>query len=139
MSASETKFEGEQAVTGGELVKFTEKGTKVEGVLINYEQKQTAKGIGNVYEVRTKTGVAAFFAPSLLHKALKLVPIGNIVSITFLETTKTNAGNPLHHFDVKQAPATPANLKIIGVEIMESVTPVEPDAGDDISDDDLPA
>lgn len=139
MSTAERPFEGESAVTGGELVKFTEKGQKVEGVLINYEQKQTAKGIGNVYEVRTKTGVAAFFAPSLLHKALKLVPIGNIVRITFLETTKTNAGNPLHHFDVKQAPASEANLKMLGIDIMESVTPTAPDAGDDISDDDLPA
>lgn len=131
------KVDGYQEVTGGELVKFTEKGTTVEGVLINYEKKNTAKGIGNVYEVRTKNGVSAFFAPSLLHKALKLVPLGNIVRIEFLETTKTNAGNPLHHFEVKQAQPTAANLKVLGIDVLEKVETGE-DEGDEISDEDLP-
>ncbi len=105
-------------VLDGELTKFENEGTTVEGVLQSYkEQRDTGKGLGHVYEVKTKNGVAAFFAPSLLHKKLSGIAIGNIVKITYLNTTKTANGNTLKHFDVKFAPANEANLKAIGMDM----------------------
>lgn len=105
-------------VMDGELTKFEQEGTKVEGQLQSYkEQPNTGKGIGHVYEVKTKDGVSAFFAPSLLHKKLSGVPMNSIVKIVYVKQTKTANGNTLKHFDVKYAPATEANLKAVGLEM----------------------
>lgn len=109
-------------VVGGELTKWEEDGKAaigktVEGILINYEKKATSKGDGHLYEIRTSTGVVAFFAPMLLHKKLQNVPVGSIVLIKLTEESKTNSGNMIKHFDVRFAAATKANLAAIGVEI----------------------
>lgn len=111
-----------EEVVDGELTKFEQEGMTIEGVLQSYKEQNTSKGIGNVYEVKTKNGVAAFFAPSLLHKKLSGIAKGSIVKITYLNTSKTAGGNTLKHFDVKFAPATEANLKAIGIEMFKDVT-----------------
>jgi len=93
--------DGYNTVVDGELLKWEKEGVAVEGLLQRYTQKpDTGKGVGHVYEVKTKNGVAAFFAPQLLQKKLENLPIGSIVKITFTNTTKTAVGNPLKHFDV---------------------------------------
>ena len=106
-------------VETGELLKWERKGTVIEGQVVNYESKQTSKGEGHVYEVRTVDGIIPFFAPSLLHKKLKNVAIGRIVKITYTDKTKTGAGNDLKHFEVLHAPANEANFKSIGLSPMD--------------------
>jgi len=108
-------------VVDGELTKFEQPGIVIEGILQSYKaQRDTGKGPGNVYEVRTKQGVAAFFAPTLLHKKLSTVAIGSIVKVTYVSQTKTANGNTLKNFDVKHAPATEDNLKALGIEILKA-------------------
>lgn len=102
-------------VKEGELQKWDEEGTKVEGILLSYESKTTGKGEGNVYEVKTAAGIVPFFAPQLLHKKLKNVPTGNVVSITYVKKTKTGTGNDLKHFEVAQGAPTAENLASVGL------------------------
>ena len=116
-------------VVDGELLKWTEIGTVVEGVLANYETKNTANGIGHVYEIRTKDGITPFFAPQLLQKKLRDIPVGQIVRVEYVKESKTQAGNTLKHFDVGHALATPEILKTLGIELM---TPVEDEPVEEI-------
>lgn len=114
----EVKFD---KVEDGELLKWETTGKKVVGILKTYREQKTAMGQGHVYEVQTKDGIIPFFAPTLLHKKLQSVAIGNIVMIEYTKKTKTGAGTDLKHFDVGVAKPTEANLKSIGVEIFEKV------------------
>ena len=108
-----------EAVQDGELYKFEKEGQIIEGLLKSYMQRpDTGKGIGNVYELKNKDGVVAFFAPTLLHKKLK-ERVGQIVKITFTKTSKTKIGNTLKEFEVLPAPATPDNLKALGISEAE--------------------
>lgn len=107
-----------ETVVGGELFKWDVEGKKIEGVLMNYtHKKDTGKGPGHVYEVKTKDGTVAFFAPFLLNKQLTDLPIPSIVDITLSEIGETKTGNTLKIFTVKHAPVTDENLKLLGVEI----------------------
>lgn len=118
-----------EKVEGGELFKFDTVGKSLEGVLINYKfQKDTGKGPGNVYEVKVKNGVQAFFAPFMLHKKLKDLMMPSIVSIEMTEVSKTKTGNDLKLFEVKTAPATEANCKALGIELVKKET-VDEDGG----------
>lgn len=117
-------------VADGELYKWTEPGQKVEGLLQSYKNQSTSKGEGHVYEVKTKEGVVAFFAPSLLHQKLQTIPTGRVVSIEYLKEEKTNTGNTIKRFNVGHAEATEANLKVLGIEVFEKV--------EDSADDGLP-
>ena len=93
--------DGYNTVVDGELFKWETAGTSLEGILQGYSMKpDTGKGEGHVYEVLTKNGVAAFFAPFLLHKKLSGIPLGSLVKITFDSITKTAVGNPLKNFTV---------------------------------------
>lgn len=122
-----------EEVLDGELVKFDKEGMVIEGILQSYRpQRDTGKGPGHVYEVKTKRGVAAFFAPSLLHKKLAAIAIGSIVKITFTKVTKTANGNTLKNFNVQHAPASEANLKAVGIDILKTVEDTEVDDGFDI-------
>lgn len=109
----------------GELLKFEKPGTKLKGILTNYERKSTPKGEGHVYEVTTPDGVIPFFASMLLHKKLKSVPIGNCVSIVYEKETKTNTGNPLKHYKVLFGEQNAENLKAIGMEGYQSMNEVD--------------
>lgn len=110
-------------VIDGELVKFDVEGKIVEGILQAYRpQRDTGKGPGHVYEVKTKEGIAAFFAPSLLHQKLSSVAIGSVVKITYTKMTKTANGNTLKNFSVQHAPATEANLAALGISILSEVS-----------------
>jgi hypothetical protein len=114
-------------VKTGEMLKWEKPGIVVEGILESYEHKTNLpKGDGDVYEVRTKDGMIAFFAPMLLHKKLTTVPLGNIVRIEFTSLSRTNSGNDLKNFSVSFAEATPANLKSLGIEILKEVADVNP-------------
>lgn len=120
-------------VVDGELFKFDTVGSVIEGILSSYkQQKDTGKGVGHVYEVKTKQGVAAFFAPSLLHKKLSGIQMQSIVKIVFKQVTKTGNGNTLKHFEVSHAPATEANLKMLGLNFLTEVEdePNEADGGE---------
>lgn len=109
-------------VVDGELFKWEKEGTILEGILQSYSpRKDTGKGPGHLYEVKTNKGVAAFFAPTLLHKKLAGVPIGSIVKITFTKISKTANGNTLKNFTVGHAKATEANLKSLGITILVDV------------------
>lgn len=108
-------------VEDGELLKWGQVGAKVVGLLQSYREQKTSMGMGQVYEVMTKDGIVPFFAPSLLHKKLQNVSIGDIVSIEYTKETKTNAGTKLKHFDVGHAKATDANLKALGLNVFETV------------------
>ena len=93
--------DGYNTVVDGELFKWEKPGDSVEGILQAYTAKpDTGKGEGHVYEVKTKLGVAAFFAPSLLQKKLSGIPLNSLVKITFESVSKTAVGNPLKHFNV---------------------------------------
>lgn len=129
--SNKPKLEGAETVQDGELFKFEKVGDSISGVLESYKSQNTANGVGHVYEVRTKEGVVAFFASTLLHKKLQNIQIGNIVMIEFTEVTKTNAKNDLKHFDVGHAPASEANLKQLGIEIFNKVEDEEEGGGDD--------
>lgn len=110
---------GLEVVKEGELLKWDITGTKVVGVLKSYTPRKTAMGDGHIYEVRTKDGIAPFFAPSLLHKKLSDVAIGNIVSIEYTKKTKTGAGTDLKHFEVAQGKPTVERLKALGIEMTD--------------------
>lgn len=116
-----------ETVEDGELLKWDKEGVKLEGVLLSYRTQQGPKGEGHIYEVKTKDGISPFFAPSLLHKKLQTVAIGNVVSIHFTKITKTGGGNDLKHFDVGHAAPTEANLKAVGVEMLSKVGEEEKD------------
>jgi len=119
MSTEENKDLGLDSVKDGELLKWETIGTKVVGVLKSYTPRRTAMGDGHIYEVKTKEGTVPFFATMLLHKKLRDVPIGNIVSITYVKKTKTGGGTDLKHFEVSQGKATPERLAAIGVELFD--------------------
>ncbi len=106
-------------VKDGELHKWEKVGTVVVGVLKSYQPRQTKMGVGQMYEIKTKNGTVAFFAPMLLHKKLSEVPVGNIVSIKYTEKSRTNSGTDLKHFDVSQGKPTPERLKAIGLDIVD--------------------
>ena len=108
-------------IEDGELLRWEKVGVKVVGVYISYREQNTANGIGHVYEMKTKDALVPFFAPTLLHRKLQGIATGNIVSIEFVEQTKTGAGNPLKHFDVGWVEPNEANLKAIGVELIHKV------------------
>lgn len=118
-------------VKDGELLKWDTVGTKLVGILKSYKQQRTAMGDGNVYEVQTKDGIVPFFATTLLHKKLQGINTGELVSIEYTHTTKTQAGTTLKHFKVGHTAPTEANLKAIGIEMFKDVD------GDDLSQDAL--
>lgn len=123
---------GLDKVEGGELTKWPAEQAgkiKIVGVLKSYKnQPDSGKGEGHVYEVKTKNGIQAFFAPTLLHKKLSEIAIGNIVSIAFTHVSKTSTGNPLKHFDVAHGKPTEERLKAIGLELFDETV-----GGDDSS------
>lgn len=125
---SDIKF---NKVQDGELLKWDTPGVKLVGVLNSYKEQKTAMGQGHVYEVRTKDGMVPFFAPSLLHKKLQGIAIGNIVEIEYTKKTKTGAGTDLKHFEVGFVNSSPENLRSIGIEMFEKK------ADDEISADDI--
>ena len=94
--------DGLETVVSGELTKFETPNTTVYGILKNYKVQKTPKGEGHVYEVETKNGIAAFFAPTLLQDKLKDIAIGRMVKITFLGMKKGNSGNEYKTFEVKK-------------------------------------
>lgn len=117
---SEIKYDN---VVDGELFKFDTVGVSLEGVLLSYNfRKDTGKGVGNIYEVKTKNGVAAFFAPSLLHKKLSGIPLGSVVKITYDKLSKTANGNSLKQFTVGHTAATDAVLNALGISIVPKDT-----------------
>lgn len=120
---SEVEF---NKIEDGQLLKWENVGVKLVGILQTYRPQKTAMGDGHVYEVKTKDGLVPFFAPTLLHRKLQNVAIGNIVSIEYVKKTKTGAGTDLKHYEVAFAAPTEANLKTLGLEIFDKVTdPVE--------------
>lgn len=108
-------------VQDGELFKWDKVGLKVAGILRSYRPQKTGKGDGHVYEVQTKDGTIAFFASQLLHKKLQGVPVGNVVVIEYTHDSKTGAGNTLKNFEVSQGKPSEANLKALGLELLEEV------------------
>ena len=110
-----------ETVESGALLKWENVGTKLVGILKSFQARKTNMGEGNVYEVKTKNGVIPFFAPTLLHKKLQDIAIGNIVSIEYEKKTKTQGGTDLKHFKVGFAKPTEENLKALGLEIFDSV------------------
>lgn len=123
--------DGFNKVMDGELFKWDKAGASLMGRLQAYnEKKDTGKGVGHVYEVKTKDGVAAFFAPSLLQKKLSTIPMNSIVKITFVNETKTAVGNTLKNFDVgfiKQGEAMyETKLKELGIEDFNTVADDKP-------------
>jgi len=120
---------GLEQVKDGELQKWDTIGTKVVGVLKSYTPRKTAMGEGHVYEVKTKDGTVPFFAPSLLHKKLQDIAVGNIVSIEYTKKTKTGGGTDLKHFEVLQGKPTPERLKALGIEMTDETVGGEEDGG----------
>ena len=118
-------------IEDGDLLKWETPGTELVGILKSYKEQKTVMGNGHVYEVQTKDEIVPFFAPSLLHKKLQNVGIGNLVQIKYLKKTKTAAGTDLKHFDVGFTQPTEANLKALGIEIFGNKV------GDEISADDV--
>lgn len=103
-------------VPDGELYKWENPGQIITGVLKSYKaQPDRGKGPGNVYEVLCKEGMYTFFAPSLLHKKLQNVTIGDIVQIKYESVSKTNTGNTLKNFSVGRKSATPEVLEKLGI------------------------
>ena len=115
-------------VKDGELLKWDTIGTKVVGILKSYTPRRTAMGEGHIYEVKTKEGTVPFFSTMLLHKKLRDVPIGNIVSITYTKKTKTGGGTDLKHFEVAQGKATPERIAALGIEMFDETASTMEDA-----------
>lgn len=117
--SSEIEFD---VIPDGELYKWEQAGQTVTGILKNYTaQPDRGKGPGNVYEVQTKEGLVTFFAPSLLHRKLQNVKIGDIVQVKFTAITKTNNGNTLKNFEVGRTAPTPEKLRAMGIEMFDDV------------------
>ena len=108
--------DGLSAIKDGELLKWEKEGSEVYGLLKSYRPQKTAMGEGNVYEVQTKDGLVPFFAPTLLHRKLQQVPVGQIVKIKYTKKTKTGAGTDLKHFEVANGPATAVSLAAAGLD-----------------------
>ena len=119
MSKENTNDLGLEKVKDGELLKWETVGIKLVGVLKSYTPRKTAMGEGNIYEVKTKDGTVPFFAPSLLHKKLSDIAIGNIVSIEYMKKTKTGGGTDLKHFEVSQGKPTIERLKSLGLDVTD--------------------
>jgi hypothetical protein len=102
----------------GELYEWKNpsKDIDIEGVLKSYKEQTTPKGVGNVYDVRTKNGVVPFFAPQLLHEKLQDATIGDVVQITYTKLDKTNSGNDLKLFKILRGEANEDNLKMVGLD-----------------------
>lgn len=108
-------------VLGGSLVKWDKIGTVVEGLLVRKEERpSTGMGMGHIYEIKTKAGTVAFFAPTMLHKKLDGLPVATtVVRIEYTQEGKTKTGNTLKLFTVGSAPASEENLKTLGIEIFK--------------------
>ena len=121
--------DGFNKVMDGELFKWEKEGTSIMGILQRYDERQTGKGDGHIYEVKTANGIAAFFAPSLLHKKLSSIALGSIVKITFTAVTKTSSGNTLKNFDVgfikKGEAMYDTKLKELGIDEFNAVADEE--------------
>lgn len=113
--------DGLETIATGELTKFEQPGTTVYGQLTNYRTQKTPKGDGHVYEVRTKDGISAFFAPSLLQEKLKNIPLHSIVKIVFTGLKKGNSGNEYKVFEVKHGPANEKTLAAAGITADEGL------------------
>lgn len=108
-------------VPDGELLKWDVAPKVVEGVLISKKtQRDVGKGPGHIYEVQTKNGIVAFFAPTILHQKLERLPIPTCVRVTLTEISKTKTGNTLKLFKVDNAPVEEATLKIMGIELLKN-------------------
>jgi len=107
--------DGLETVVDGELTKFEVEGTEVYGILKNYKTQSTKKGTGHVYEVKTKNGVSAFFAPQLLHEKLQGIAIGRMVKITYKGMKQSNSGNDYKLFEVKNGPVNAQTLAAAGI------------------------
>ena len=121
-----------EEIKDGELQKWDKKGIVVEGILLSYTPRQTSKGEGHVYEVKTAALILPFFAPQLLHKKLQNIPTGKIVKITYTGETQTAGGNTVKHFDVLHADPTEANLNQIGVQQMYKRVEDDKEEGEDV-------
>lgn len=113
--------DGLETVVSGELTKFETPNTVVYGILKNYKVQKTPKGEGHVYEVETKNGIAAFFAPTLLQDKLKEIEIGRMVKITYLGMKKGNSGNEYKTFEVKNGPVNTATLAAAGITLKDGL------------------
>lgn len=113
--------DGLETVVDGELTKFDNPGVVVYGILKNYKVQQTKKGVGHVYEVKTKNGVSAFFAPQLLHEKLQTIKMGRVVKITYLGIKQSNSGNDYKTFEVKNGAVTPESLAAAGIVLEEGL------------------
>lgn len=113
--------DGLETVVSGELTKFETPNTTVYGILKNYKVQKTPKGEGHVYEVETKNGIAAFFAPTLLQDKLKDIAIGRMVKITFLGMKKGNSGNEYKTFEVKNGPVNAGTLAAAGITVKDGL------------------
>lgn len=124
-----------QKVETGELLKWEEEGTTIEGILVNYEQRDTSKGVGHIYEVENKDNqIIPFFAPSDLRKKLKNIAIPSIVKVTYVKKSRTMSGNDWKEFEVFHAELNDVNLKKIGMEPMKKVE-TEPANSNSASDE----
>ncbi len=130
--AEDLKLEGAEEVTSGGIIKFETLGQKVVGILIEHKSGvKTSQGEADMYTIKTKDGEVSFFASTILHQKLEKVAIGNVVVVEYTDDKKTNSGRKLKNFSVKSAPATEANLKVLGLEVLSEV-------GDEITPDDIP-
>lgn len=126
-------------VKDGELYKWEKVGQKIVGQLKSYTPTpDRGKGPGHVYEVQTKEGLLPFFASILLHKKLKNIPIGKIVSIEFVSTERTSSNNTVKVFEVAFAEPTEQNMKDLGINVFTEVEDEEVDDGSEINPDDIP-
>lgn len=112
-------FEGASEVETGDLFKWDEEGKTLSGQLHNYEEQEGPKGVGHVYEIKNKDGIIPFFAPSLLHKKLKSVEIGEIVGIQFTGERETKNGNDVKEFHVTSAANNNTNRERVGLPPLE--------------------
>ena len=117
---------GFDTIPDGELSKWDVVGKTIVGVLKSYTVRpNTGKGVGHQYEVKTKNGVEAFFAPSLLQKKLSDVKIGSLVQIKYTLESKTANGNTLKHFEVGAVKAGDPRFDALaakfGVEALDTV------------------
>jgi len=122
-------------VPDGELVKWDKEGMVLAGILKSYKEQPTGKGIGHMYEVRVKGGIAAFFAPSILQKKLSDVKTGSFVKITFVNITKTHSGNTLKNFEVGTLKA--ADSRFAAMTVKYGVADIGEDGEGDNEFDDI--
>lgn len=106
-------------VQSGDVFKFEEVGTVLQGVFKSKEQRNLPKGLAWVYEIRTKDGLVAVFGSGDIDRKMAEIQPGVLLRLEYKELKKTTTGNDYKVFSVRSTANTEENRSALGIEIFK--------------------